>query len=314
MKEKTEENDSQNYDIDNEEKNNNNLRIINQKFNIEKYENRKIVKNFQFCQKCNSSIKLLFLNEKIIKLLFNQSNNTFISNNDDYFINEIIKTPNLCQNCFKLFFDEFYFKKKDKISNGINKIDSGILEMLQVFEKMDEEKLNINLKLYNTYKKLINSFVYYIKDDLNSYKNVFDENAQNIKNQKIIGIDCMLNIIDLLNKNISLIKEKNEVKKLFFEQINKEKNILIKENSNNMEFNIKNKEKDNAFENADNLNLFDNKDNNQMIIGENKNINKNLKGIQNMFKTKIVRKKKKNYKGKRIKRTFKKIKFNIIIK
>ena len=320
MEDISEENDFNLYYEDNDinkEKNNKNAKSILQKqsfqkFNIEKLEDKKINKNFRFCQKCNSLINSFFLNGKLIKLLFNQQKKDLISKNDNsLFINEL--PPNLCQNCLKLSLDEFYFKN-NKNSKEINKMDTGILEIFQVFEHMDEEKLNINLRLYSIYKKLINSFVDYIKDDLNSYKNVFDENAQNIKNQKIMGIDCLLNIIDLLNKNISLIKEKNAIKKVFLEEINKEKNLLIKEHTNiNEGFDMKNKNK-NIFKNENIFNLCDNKENKSNKLEEKKDFNIKLKINQNLFKTKIVRKKKKDKIGKRFKRSFKKIKFNIEIK
>ena len=189
-----------------------------QKFNVEKIDEKKITKNnIKLCEKCKLNLNTFTLNEKLIKLLFNLPKQSYISNNNNNlsFINELLVNPDLCTNCLKIILDDYYFKQIN--NSDIDKREKEILDIVQVFENMDEEKLNINIRLYHIYKKLINSFIEYIKDNNQNDKN---ENCSiNNKNQKIIGIDCMLNIIDLLNKNISLIKEKNIIKKQFFNEV-----------------------------------------------------------------------------------------------
>ena len=198
---------------------------------------------------------------------------------------------------------------------------------------MEDEKLNINVRLYHSYKKLINSYIEYIKDNNNDINDTneknkinkdnksIDKNSFNIKNQKIIGIDCILNIIELLNKNISIIKEKNAIKNKFLEEINNEKNSLLKEikDNGNSDFYLKMAneiKKDNIQENINNIN---NKVNINIIpslnniSSDNKNesnlLNKRIQNnSHNLFKTKIIRTKKKKKKFKRISR---KIKFII---
>ena len=296
------------------------------KFNVEKYEQKKFTFNkntTKFCDRCNNIINSFSLNEKYIRLLFNQQKKPFIFQNiDSSIINELLIKLNLCSNCLKITLDKYYFKQKDLnniyINNtNLDEIDKEMWDLLQVFENLDEEKLNINIRLYHSYKKLINSYIEYIKD--NNNKN--EDNSFNIKNFKIIGIDSILNVIDLLNKNISIIKEKNSIKKKFLEEINNEKNDLIKEikNNNINRYYLKtnneiirdevrgneNKNKDNSFNFIKNDWSKDNK--NEISI----NNNENPKNNQNLFKTKIIKSKKKFKKLKRISR---KIKFIVKIK
>ncbi len=198
---------------------------INNNFNNnleKKYNNN----NIKICEQCKSIVNSFSLNKNIIKLLFNQQNHSFISQNNsssNSFINNLLKNPNICSNCLKNFLNNFYFKDNNTNNNknNITFIENEIIKMIQVLENMNEEKLNNNVKIYHSYKKLINSFIDYIKD--NHENNEYNENEYdktnslffNIKNQELIGVDCMLNIIDLLNKNISLIKEKKQLKIIF---------------------------------------------------------------------------------------------------
>ena len=279
-----------------------------QKFNVEKIDEKKIIKNnIKLCEKFKLNLNTFTFNEKLIKLLFNLPKQSYISNNNNNlsFINELLLNPNLCTNCLKIILDDYYFKQIN--NSDIDKKEKEILDIVQVFENMDEEKLNINIRLYHIYKKLINSFIEYIKDNNQNDKN---ENCSiNNKNQKIIGIDCMLNIIDLLNKNISLIKEKNIIKKQFLNEVINEKNILIKEIQHN-------KNKFSLIKN-----IKENKDDmSKIIIGKNDNdIDKNKNEFSqinnkysnnnlNIFKTKIIKTKKK---GKKLKRISRKTKFII---
>ena len=197
-----------------EEKNSKYQKI--QKFNVEKYDNKEISldflenksneNNIKFCSKCKLIINNFLINEKLIKLIFNKNKYFSISKNHKFsLINELLTKSDLCSNCFKLTLYDYYFSYNEKDST--EKIEEKILDIFQVFLNIDEEKLNFNIKLYNIFKNSINSFIEYIKDNHN---NIIDENNSiNIKNEEIIGIDCFLNIIDLINKNISLIKEKN---------------------------------------------------------------------------------------------------------
>ena len=117
---------------------------------------------------------------------------------------------NLCSNCLKACLNEIYNKA------NIQEMEKEIYNLNEICENISEEKLNVNLRLYNIYKKLVNSFIDYIGDN----NNIFLDNNDdfNIKNEEIIGIDCLINIIDLFIKNISLIKEENFIiKKLFKE-------------------------------------------------------------------------------------------------
>ena len=302
---------------------------INNNFNNnleKKYNNN----NIKICEQCKSIVNSFSLNKNIIKLLFNQQNHSFILQNNsssNSFINNLLKNPNICSNCLKNFLNNFYFKDNNTNNNknNITFIENEIIKMIQVLENMNEEKLNNNVKIYHSYKKLINSFIEYIKD--NHENNEYNENEYdktnslffNIKNQELIGVDCMLNIIDLLNKNISLIKEKNTIKNNFFKEIINEKNMLINdiiknknqkyENSFNFNFNL-----DNNNENIKKIiNDSDNENNNSK---NNKLVQLNKKGIntkkQNLFKTKIIKTKNKNKnKRKRFKRMSHKIKFTI---
>ena len=313
-----------------------------QKFNVERFEEKNKNNNcVKLCDKCNLAINSFTLNDKIIKLLFNQPIQLYSQNNNNSsFINELLINKNICSNCLKMALEEFYFKKKDTLNgNNLEEKDKEIMKIFQVFENMDEEKLNINIRLYHIYKKLINSYAEYIKDNNNNRN---DNNYYNIKNHKIIGIDCILNIIDLLNKNISIIKEKNSIKKQFFEEVIKESDSLIKNIKNNyINFQIPNEAlKDNIDENLENNNnnfqipnealkhnVHENLEN-YIINSSNKNSSQNLKSEkrsaiiqkndnirlrnnQNLFKTKIIKSKKKS---KRLKRILKKIRFTINIK
>ena len=288
-----------------------------QKFNIERFEEKNNNNNYiKLCDKCNLSINSFTLNDKIIKLLFNQPLQLYSQNNNhSSFINEFLINKNICSNCLKMALEEFYFKKKDTLNgNNLEEKDKEIMKIFQTFENMDEEKLNINIRLYHIYKKLINSYAEYIKDNNNNQN---DNNYYNIKNHKIIGIDCILNIIDSLNKNISIIKEKNSIKKQFFEEVIKESDSLIKNNkNNNIIFQIPNEAlKDNIYENLENnkINIL-NKNSSQNLNNEKKseinqkNENIRLRNNQNLFKTKIIKSKKKS---KRFKRILKTIRFTI---
>ena len=288
-----------------------------QKFNIERFEEKNNNNNYiKLCDKCNLSINSFTLNDKIIKLLFNQPLQLYSQNNNNSsFINEFLINKNICSNCLKMALEEFYFKKKDTLNgNNLEEKDKEIMKIFQTFENMDEEKLNINIRLYHIYKKLINSYAEYIKDNNNNQN---DNNYYNIKNHKIIGIDCILNIIDSLNKNISIIKEKNSIKKQFFEEVIKESDSLIKHNkNNNIIFQIPNEAlKDNIYENLENnkINIL-NKNSSQNLNNEKKseinqkNENIRLRNNQNLFKTKIIKSKKKS---KRFKRILKTIRFTI---
>ena len=267
-----------------------------QKFNVEKIDEKKITKNnIKLCEKCKLNLNTFTLNEKYIKLLFNLPKQSYISNNNNNlsFINELLVNPDLCTNCLKIILDDYYFKQIN--NSDIDKKEKEILDIVQVFENMDEEKLNINIRLYHIYKKLINSFIEYIKDNNQNDKN---ENCSiNNKNQKIIGIDCMLNIIDLLNKNISLIKEKNIIKKQFLNEVINEKNILIKEiqhnkNKFNLIKNIKENKDDMSKINIEKKDIEKNENKNEFSQINNKYSNNNL----NIFKTKIIKAKKKGKK------------------
>ena len=288
-----------------------------QKFNVERFEEKNNNNNYiKLCDKCNLSINSFTLNDKIIKLLFNQPLQLYSQNNNNSsFINEFLINKNICSNCLKMALEEFYFKKKDTLNgNNLEEKDKEIMKIFQTFENMDEEKLNINIRLYHIYKKLINSYAEYIKDNNNNQN---DNNYYNIKNHKIIGIDCILNIIDSLNKNISIIKEKNSIKKQFFEEVIKESDSLIKNNkNNNIIFQIPNEAlKDNIYENLENnkINIL-NKNSSQNLNNEKKseinqkNENIRLRNNQNLFKTKIIKSKKKS---KRFKRILKTIRFTI---
>ena len=155
---------------------------------------------------------------------------------------------------------------------------------------MSEEKLNANLRLYNIYKKLVNSFIDYIGDN----NNIFLDNNDsfNIKNEEIIGIDCLLNIIDLFNKNMSLIKEENFIKKKFIKEFLNEKNMLMKQNINNDEFSPESEKKKrgkNTQKDYNNCNQNENLNSNKVI-----NLNKDFEAINNdskkmykLFRTKI---------------------------
>ena len=304
-----------------------------QKFNVEKFEEKKMYKNnINLCQKCCVVINSFTFNEDFIRLLFNQKNTYFNINNNSSFINQLLLNSNICSNCLKSSLEQYYFKQTNNnylYNNNLENIEKGISELFQVLESMEDEKLNINLRLYHNYKKLVGSYIEYIKDNNNDIndknsnnkesKNI-DKNSLNIKNQKIIGIDCILNIIELLNKNISIIKEKNAIKKKFLEEINNEKNSLIKEikNEGNRQLLEMNdgKEQDKIQENINNIkntintnvipssiNIFkDNKNEDNLF---NKRIQKNNLYI---FKTKLIRTKRKKKKLKRITR---KIKFII---
>ena len=313
-----------------------------QKFNVEKFEEKKIYKNnIKLCQKCNVVINSFELNEVFIRLLFNQKKQYFninFNNDNSSFINQLLLNSNICSNCLKLSLEQYYFKQKISntnylYNNNLEDTEKGISELFQVLENMEDEKLNINVRLYHSYKKLINSYIEYIKDNNNDINDTndknkinkdnksIDKNSFNIKNQKIIGIDCILNIIELLNKNISIIKEKNAIKNKFLEEINNEKNSLLKEikDNGNSDFYLKMAneiKKDNIQENLSNIN---NKVNINIIpslnniSNDNKNesnlLNKRIQNnSHNLFKTKIIRTKKKKKKFKRISR---KIKFII---
>ena len=280
-----------------------------QKFNVEKY-NEKNSFNFikkkinnnnnKLCEKCKTIINSFSLNKKFIKLLFNQSKYSSLLHNNNSFINNLLINPNLCPNCLKNTIDTFYFKESN--INNFENIEKEIINIFQVLENMKEEKLNINANIYHIYKRLINSFIEYIKDNHDGSK--YDEiNNFNIKNQEIIGVDCMLNIIDLFNKNILLIKEKNVIIDNFCKEIIKEKNLLINEINNNNKGN----------------NNFSLKSNNEKIneivndkIKKKNNIflqpKINFKNNQNLFKTELIKTKIKRKKFKRINR---KIKFII---
>ena len=288
-----------------------------QKFNVEKYEDKKNKKNsIKLCDKCNIVINSFNINEKMIKLLLNQPKQFYtLQTNNSSFINEILMNKKLCQNCLKFILEQFYFKEK-YINNNYNldEKEKEIINLFQVFENLDEEKLNINIKLYHIYKKLINSYSEYIKDN----NNKDDKNYYNIKNHKIIGIDCILNIIDLLNKNISILKEKNLIKKQFLEDVIKEKDSLLKEiKNNNLKININEILKTNINENQErniilkeNINktrfsIF-NSENKIEIMQKNNNIR--FTNNQNLFKTKIIKTKKKI---KKLRRISKKIRFII---
>ena len=180
-----------------------------QKFNVEKFEEKKMYKNnINLCQKCCAVINSFTLNEDFIRLLFNQKNTYFNINNNSSFINQLLLNSNICSNCLKSSLEQYYFKQTNNnylYNNNLENIEKGISELFQVLESMEDEKLNINLRLYHNYKKLVGSYIEYIKDNNNDIndknsnnkesKNI-DKNSLNIKNQKIIGIDCILNIIE----------------------------------------------------------------------------------------------------------------------
>ena len=124
----------------------------------------------------------------------------------------------------------------------------------------------------------------------------------------------------MLNKNISIIKEKNSIKKQFFEEVIKESDSLIKNiKNNNNNFQIPNEAlKHNVHENLENYIInSSNKNSSQNLKSEKrsaiiqKNDNIRLRNNQNLFKTKIIKSKKKS---KRLKRILKKIRFTINIK
>jgi hypothetical protein len=295
-----------------------------QKFNVEKYNdelsinnNNKEIKcnknNIKICEQCKSIINSFSLNQKLIKLLFNLPKYSVILNNNtnNKLINNILKNPNICSNCFKNLLNIIYFNDNNANSNNIIKIENEIIKMIQVLENMKEEKLNININIYHGYKKLMHSFIEYINENhQNNESNEYDNINSiffNIKNQELIGVDCMLNIIDLLNKNISLIKEKNTIKSNFIKEIINEKNMLINDF-------IKNKNDDNIFNlNNDNNSKEKSNINDNFIKSKNNTLlqlNKRDKNIENqhLFKTKIIKTK---HKKKRFKRKSHKIKFTI---
>ena len=139
-----------------------------QKFNVEKFEEKKIYKNnINLCLKCNVIINSFTFNEDFIRLLFNQKKKYYnFNNNNSSFINinQLILNSNICSNCLKLILEQYYFRQK--ISNNIylynntlEDIEKGISELIQVLKNMEDEKLNINVRLYQCYKKLINSYI-----------------------------------------------------------------------------------------------------------------------------------------------------------
>ena len=278
----------------------NNLQKFNiEKFNKQNYSTEYIVnksnnnKSNKICQKCHSVNEIFNLNEKLIQLLF-KNKNQFLDS---------LNMKKICSNCLKATLNEIY--KKD----NIYEMEKEIYNLNEVCENLSEEKLNENLRLYNIYKKLVNSFIDYIGDS----NNIFLDNNDdfNIKNEEIIGIDCLLNIIDLFNKNISLIKEENTIKKKFIKELLNEKNMLMKKNINNEAFSPESEKKKRGKtiqKDYNNCNKNENINSNKVI-----NLNKNFEVIKNdtkrlnkLFRTKIIKRKKK-----RSKRITKKIKFII---
>lgn len=278
----------------------NNLQKFNiEKFNKQNYSTEYIVnksnnnKSNKICQKCHSVNEIFNLNEKLIQLLF-KNKNQFLDS---------LNMKKICSNCLKATLNEIY--KKD----NIYEMEKEIYNLNEVCENLSEEKLNENLRLYNIYKKLVNSFIDYIGDS----NNIFLDNNDdfNIKNEEIIGIDCLLNIIDLFNKNISLIKEENTIKKKFIKEFLNEKNMLMKKNINNEAFSPESEKKKRGKtiqKDYNNCNKNENINSNKVI-----NLNKNFEVIKNdtkrlnkLFRTKIIKRKKK-----RSKRITKKIKFII---
>ena len=277
-----------------------------QKFNIEKFykqnyspeylENKSNNNNSnKICPKCHSVNDIFHLNEKLTQLLFK---------NKKQFLDSL-NIKKICSNCLKATLNEIY--KKDNIME----MEKEIYNLNEICENMSEEKLNANLRLYNIYKKLVNSFIDYIGDN----NNIFLDNNDsfNIKNEEIIGIDCLLNIIDLFNKNISLIKEENFIKKKFIKEFLNEKNMIMKQNINNDEFSPESEKKKrgkNTQKDYNNCNQNENLNSNK-VINLSKDfevINNDSKRMYKLFRTKIIKKKKKK---KRSKRITKKIKFII---
>lgn len=286
--------------MDNNISQQNNLHKFNiEKFNKQNYspeyiENKSNNNNSnKICQKCHSVNDIFNLNEKLIQLLFK---------NKKQFL-DLLNMKKICSNCLKATLNKIY--KKD----NIHEMEKEIYNLNEVCENLSEEKLNENLRLYNIYKKLVNSFIDYIGDS----NNIFLDNNDdfNIKNEEIIGIDCLLNIIDLFNKNISLIKEENSIKKKFVKEFLNEKNMLMKKNINNEAFSPESEKKKRGKtiqKDYNNCNKNENLNSNKVI-----NLNKDFEVIKNdtkrlnkLFRTKIIKRKKK-----RSKRITKKIKFII---
>ena len=143
-----------------------------QKFNVEKFYKQnystanKINNNNNICQKCHSAHGILHLNEQLIQLLFKDKSDFLDSLN--------IK---ICSNCLNGTLNEIY--KKD---NNIGEMEKEINNLNEICENMSEEKLNTNLRLYNIYKKLVNSFIDYIGDNNNIY--YYNIDSFNIKMRK----------------------------------------------------------------------------------------------------------------------------------
>jgi len=193
-----------------------------QKFNVEKFFQQNYVPEYienksnnnninNSCQKCHSTNAIFYLDEKLVKLLFKDS----------------LNIKKICSNCLKATLNEIY--KKD----NLREMEKEIYKLSEICENISEEKFNANLRLYNICKKLVKSFIDYIGDNNNFF--LENNDSINIKNEEIIGIDCLLNIIDLFNKNISLIKEENSIKKKFIKEFLDKKNFLIEKNLYNDE-------------------------------------------------------------------------------
>lgn len=272
-----------------------------QKFNVEKFFQQNYVPEYienksnnnninNSCQKCHSTNAIFYLDEKLVKLLFKDS----------------LNIKKICSNCLKATLNEIY--KKD----NLREMEKEIYKLSEICENISEEKFNANLRLYNICKKLVKSFIDYIGDNNNFF--LENNDSINIKNEEIIGIDCLLNIIDLFNKNISLIKEENSIKKKFIKEFLDKKNFLIEKNINNDELTSESeqKKKSKNIQKEDHNYNFNNKN---KILNSNKVeiLNKNIEVIKNypkrmnkLFRTKIIKIKKK-----KSKRMTKKVKFII---
>jgi len=272
-----------------------------QKFNVEKFFQQNYVPEYienksnnnninNSCQKCHSTNAIFYLDEKLVKLLFKDS----------------LNIKKICSNCLKATLNEIY--KKD----NLREMEKEIYKLSEICENISEEKFNANLRLYNICKKLVKSFIDYIGDNNNFF--LENNDSINIKNEEIIGIDCLLNIIDLFNKNISLIKEENSIKKKFIKEFLDKKNFLIEKNINNDELapESEQKKKSKNIQKEDHNYNFNNKN---KILNSNKVeiLNKNIEVIKNypkrmnkLFRTKIIKIKKK-----KSKRMTKKVKFII---
>ena len=272
-----------------------------QKFNVEKFFQQNYVPEYienksnnnninNSCQKCHSTNAIFYLDEKLVKLLFKDS----------------LNIKKICSNCLKATLNEIY--KKD----NLREMEKEIYKLSEICENISEEKFNANLRLYNICKKLVKSFIDYIGDNNNFF--LENNDSINIKNEEIIGIDCLLNIIDLFNKNISLIKEENSIKKKFIKEFLDKKNFLIEKNLYNDELapESEQKKKSKNIQKEDHNYNFNNKN---KILNSNKVeiLNKNIEVIKNypkrmnkLFRTKIIKIKKK-----KSKRMTKKVKFII---